>query len=184
MSAPAARLRLFAALELPPPAIAALEAFRDHAADPAVWRPVPSRSLHVTLAFVGATDADRVEALGAALRSAAPGPAPRLALDGALLLPPRRPRVLCAAIDDLDGRLRALQARVSDALAATGAYTPEARPFRPHVTVARVRPGARAPRTAGAAPERVEFHGVAVTLFASRLGRGGAVYEPLVRLDL
>jgi 2'-5' RNA ligase len=179
-------LRLFAALELPRTAVAALEAFRDAAADPQLWRPLPAESLHVTLAFLGATDESVVPRLEAALR-ASPGPttrAPRLRLAGSLLLPPRRPRVLCVALDDLDGTLAQLQARVSDALAATGAYTPESRPFVPHVTVARLRPGARAPRVVDVAPERLEFRGEALTLFVSRLSPRGARYEPLVRVGL
>jgi 2'-5' RNA ligase len=178
-----ARLRLFAALELPPAAVAALEAFRDRAADPAVWRPLPAASLHVTLAFLGATDAGRVGELTAALEAAA-GPAPLLELGGALLLPPRRARVLCAALADGEGRLAALQARVSEELAATGAYAPEARPFRAHVTVARLRPRARAPRAVDDAPEPVAFAGEAVTLFASRLSPHGARYEALARVPL
>ena len=40
---PAVSLRLFVALDLPEAARAALAAFRDEAADPAVWRPVPRR---------------------------------------------------------------------------------------------------------------------------------------------
>jgi 2'-5' RNA ligase len=183
MSAPAARIRLFAALELPQEAVAALAAFRDRAADPAVWRPVASESLHVTLAFLGATDPALVERLGAALRAAA-GPPPRLRLGDSLLLPPRRARVLCAALDDLDGEIAALQSRVSSGLAATGAYAPEVRPFRPHVTVARLRRGVAAPRVVDAAPEPVGFHGSALTLFASRLSAAGARYEPLVRMPL
>jgi 2'-5' RNA ligase len=177
-------VRLFAALELPPPATRALVAFRDAAADPDIWRPLPEESLHVTLAFIGPRDPESVEPASAALREAATGPAPRLALAGALLLPPRRARVLCAALEDPDGALAALQSRVSDALAAAGLYEPEARPFRAHVTVARLRPHARPPREVDAAPEPVAFAGEAVTLFASRLHPHGARYEALFRAPL
>jgi 2'-5' RNA ligase len=182
MSAPD-RLRLFAALELPAEATAALEDFRDRAAEPALWRPVAADSLHVTLAFLGATDPALVEPLGAGLEAVA-GPAPRLRLAGALLLPPRRARVLCAALDDPDTELAALQARLSEALAATGAYAPEARPFRPHVTVARLRRGLAAPRVVDELPEPIEFHGDALTLFASRLSPSGSRYQPLARVPL
>jgi 2'-5' RNA ligase len=72
-----------------------------------------------------------------------------------------------------------LQASVSEALAAARLYEPEARPFRPHVTVARLRAGARAPRELDALPEPLAFTAGPVTLYRSRLGRGGAVYEPL-----
>lgn len=176
-------VRLFAALELPAPATRALLAFRDAAADPEVWRALPAESLHVTLAFMGPRDPAAVEPASAALREAA-GPAPRLAIAGALLLPPRRPRVLCAALADPDGELAALQSRVSDGLAAAGLYTPEDRPFRAHVTVARLRPHARTHRQLEADPEPVGFEATAVTLFASRLHPHGARYEALARVHL
>jgi RNA 2',3'-cyclic 3'-phosphodiesterase len=177
------RLRLFAALELPPAALDALEAFRA-TADSDVWRPVARESLHVTLAFLGATDAELAGPAGEALRSAATGPAPRLALGGALLLPPRRARVLAVKLDDPDGTLAGLQARVAEALAATGAYAPEGRAFRAHVTVARLRPRARAPRAVGGAPETVTFTAPTLTLFSSRTHPAGARYEALVRAIL
>jgi 2'-5' RNA ligase len=177
------RVRLFVALELPEIAAAALVAFRDAATDPEIWRPLPRDSLHVTLAFMGPRDEAALPAAGEVLRAAA-GPAPRLALAGSLLLPPRRARVLCAVVEDPDGTLAVLQAHVSDGLAAAGLYEPEARPFRAHVTVARLRPRARPPRAAPAEPEPVAFTGTALTLFASRLHPSGARYEPLTRVPL
>ncbi len=173
-------LRLFVALELAPAARAALVAFRDAAADPSVWRPVAAEALHLTLAFLGRRPATDVAVIEPILRAAA-GSAPRLAFAGAVLLPPRRARVLCAALEDPDGTLAELQARVSGGLAAAGVYVPEKRPFRAHATVARLRPRARAPRAVEAAPEPLEFHGEALTLFVSRLHPHGARYEPLVR---
>jgi 2'-5' RNA ligase len=175
-------LRLFAALELPPEAVAALEAFP---LDPEVWRRVPAESLHVTLAFLGATDAGLVPALGAALAAGVgERAAPRLAFARPLLLPPRRPRVLTAALEDRDGALAALQAQVSAALAATGAYEAEHRAFRPHVTVGRVRPRARAPRSVEGTFAPVGFAGTAVTLFSSRTSPHGARYDALSRIPL
>jgi RNA 2',3'-cyclic 3'-phosphodiesterase len=175
-------MRLFVALDLPAEARAALVAFRDRAADPAVWRPLGDGALHLTLAFLGHRTEGEVETVRRVLAGCA-GPAPRLRLAGALLLPPRRPRVLCAEVEDLDGTLAALQACVSDGLAAAGVYTPEKRPFRAHVTVARLRPRARPPRgEPEAAPERLEFEGAAVALYRSRLHPAGAVYEKLAEL--
>ena len=176
-------LRLFVALDLPPGARAALAAFRDAAADPAVWRPVPDEALHLTLAFLGQRPEQDVAAIERVLAVAA-GPAPRLRLGGALLLPPRRARVLCAEVEDLDGTLAELQARVSAGLAREGLYTPEKRPFRAHATVARLRPGERPPRALEAAPEPLEFHGEALTLYVSRLRPTGARYEKLARLSI
>jgi 2'-5' RNA ligase len=182
-SRPADHLRLFVALELPRAVREALAAFRDAAADPDVWRPIPADALHLTLAFLGRRPATDVDAISTVLHAISPR-APRLVLGDALLLPPRRARVLCAALSDPDGVLAALQSRVSDGLAAAGVYTPEKRPFRAHATVARLRPRARPPRSVGAAPEPLEFHGEALTLFVSRLHPSGARYEPLVRLNL
>jgi RNA 2',3'-cyclic 3'-phosphodiesterase len=176
-------LRLFVALELPRAARDALVAFRDAVADPEVWRPVAPEALHLTLAFLGRRPAEDVAAIDEILYSAA-GPAPRLVLSDGLLLPPRRPRVLCAALSDPDGTLAALQSRVSEGLEAAGVYTPEKRPFRAHATVARLRPRARPPRSIAEALNPLEFHGEALTLFASRLHPHGARYEPLVRLNL
>ena len=170
-------------LELPDPARAALAAFRDEAADQGVRRPVRDEALHLTLAFLGRRPATDVTIVSSVLHEAAEA-APRLALTDALLLPPRRARVLCAALEDLDGTLFDLQSRVSDELAAAGVYTPEKRPFRAHATVARLRPRARSPRSVDAAPEPLEFTGGPLTLFESRLHPRGAHYEPLVRVNL
>ena len=177
------RLRLFVALELPRAAVAALAAFREAEASEA-WRPVRDEALHLTLAFLGHRPEGDVEVVRPVLREAA-GPAPALRLGGALLLPQRRARVLCASVEDLDGELAALQARVSAGLASAGVFEPETRPFRPHATVARLRPRARPPRDAATAgPEPVAFAGEALTLFHSRPQRGGALYEALERVPL
>lgn len=200
-------LRLFVALELPEAAVAALAAFRDGVVGD-VWRPVADAALHVTLAFLGRRPPSAVEACAAVVEAAAsardvphgrdatsarhgPGTreaaAPRrvpLALGDPVLLPPRRTRVLAVAVADPAGALAALQARVSDGLAAAGLYEPEARPFRGHVTVARVRARAIAPRTVDGAPDPVAFAATAVTLFVSRLHPAGARYEALARVSL
>lgn len=173
------KLRLFVALDLPPAARAVLARFRDVAADPAVWRPLPESSFHVTLAFLGPRPREQVESVVSVLRQREPWDPPRLALDEALLLPPRRARVLTVALADHDAGLGALQVELAAALEAAGVYEPESRPFRPHVTVARLRSGATPPRTLDVAPEALSFAAGAVTLYRSRLGRGGAVYEPL-----
>jgi RNA 2',3'-cyclic 3'-phosphodiesterase len=140
--------------------------------------------IHLTLAFLGHRLESEVETIDGVLHEAA-GPAPRLALADALLLPPRRARVLCAEVDDMDGTLAALQRRVSDGLAAAGVYEPEKRPFRAHVTVARLRAGRRPPRAVpGDGPEPLEFRGGPLTLYVSRLHPKGARYEPLARVSL
>jgi RNA 2',3'-cyclic 3'-phosphodiesterase len=173
------RVRLFVALDLPGEARGALARFRDAAADPAVWRPLDEASFHVTLAFLGYRDEDDVERVAGVLRGLPAWDPPRLEVANGLLLPPRRARVLTVALADPDEALRPLQTAVSAGLAEAGLYEPEARPFRAHVTVARLRPGARPPRSLDAEPEPLAFTAGAVTLYRSRLARGGAVYEPL-----
>ena len=171
------------ALELPAAARAALAAFRDAAADPRVWRPVPHEAMHLTLAFLGRRPAGDVEAISAVLRGAG-GPPPRLSLASPLLLPPRRARVLAVALADPDGTLTALQGHLGVQLEAAGVFVPEKRAFRAHVTVARLRPRERAPRSVPAAPEPLEFRADTVTLFESRLHPRGARYEALSRVTL
>ena len=176
-------LRLFVALELPAAVRAALAAV-GAGADPDVWRPVAPESLHLTLAFLGARPPDDVEPIARLLEAEAGTPAPRLALGGALLLPPRGARVLTVALEDLDGALGRLQARFSDGLAAAGLYAPEKRPFRAHVTVARLRPRALPPRAAGATLDPAPFRADRLTLFRSRLHPGGARYSPVASARL
>jgi 2'-5' RNA ligase len=177
-------LRLFVALELPRAVRAALAEFCAAAADPAVWRAIAPESLHVTLAFLGHRPPADVAAIEPVLAVEDGGPAPRLRLGGGLLLPPRRPRVLSAALEDPDETLAALQARLSDGLASAGVYAPEKRPFRAHVTVARLRPRARPPRRIVADPEPLAFDAPAVTLYVSRQDASGARYEALRRASL
>ena len=156
---------------------------RDAEADPGLWRPVPDEALHVTLVFLGHRPPGESDAVAAVLRECA-GAAPDLALGAALLLPPRRPRVLCAEVEDRSGTLAELQARVSAGLAAAGLHEPERRATSPHATVARLRAGV--PRAAAGTARRgrapVSFAGEAVTLYRSRLSRAGAAYEPLERI--
>ena len=141
-------------------------------------------ALHITLAFLGHLPEGSSERAGEVVRACA-GPATDLALGPALLLPPRRPRVLTVEVEDRAGELAALQGRLSAALSSAGLYEPERRAFRPHATVARLRAGERAPRELRIdGPEPVAFDGEAVTLYRSRLSRAGARYEPLERVPL
>jgi RNA 2',3'-cyclic 3'-phosphodiesterase len=173
-------MRLFVALELPADVRALLAAAEF---DREVWRPVAEESLHLTLAFLGRRDEADVPAIAAVLAREAGSPAPRLELGAALLLPPRRARVLTLEVADPDGTLAALQARVSHGLHEAGLYAPEKRPYRAHATIARLRPGARAPREAGVELQ-AGFRGGPLTLFESRLHPSGARYAPLERIAL
>jgi RNA 2',3'-cyclic 3'-phosphodiesterase len=166
-----ASLRLFVALELPAGVRAQIAA-----PDTANTRGVSEDALHVTLAFLGSRPPSDVDAITRVLQDEAGTPAPRLATAGALLLPRGRPRVIAVALDDLDGTLASLQARISAGLAEAGVYTPEKRPFRAHVTTARLRPRALVPRIDREGREPIVFTADRLTLFQSQLHPKGARY--------
>jgi RNA 2',3'-cyclic 3'-phosphodiesterase len=175
--------RLFVALELPGAVAEALVAWRDPLLRDAgeALRPVAPDALHVTLCFLGSRPQAAVEPLTALVEGCA-GPVAGLALGEPLWLPRRRPRVLAIALDDRHGELTSLQGRVVERLVADGWHEPEARPYLPHVTVARVRGEAHPPHgTVPAVPPDVLFDGAALTLFRSRLHPSGARYEALSR---
>ncbi len=143
----------------------------------------PSRALHLTLCFLGDTPTAAVPTLTASLKRVRLQPY-RVGLGAPFFLPQRgRKRVVAVALrpaqsapDDL-AHLQDLQAEVSTALTESGRYQPERRTWLPHITVARFRrPGKPFPL------ENVTFSEVCVTtvtLYASVLGKGGAVHTPL-----
>jgi 2'-5' RNA ligase len=181
------RTRLFVALELPEEIRGLLSRWAGrHLARRGGLRQVPRDSLHVTLCFLGWREEREVESMGA-LVAACAEPVADLALGAPLWLPRRRPRVLAVELEDGGGALTALQARVADTLEAQAGYERESRPYRPHVTVARVPSRVRLTRADQELPEGPAsgpFEGAAVTLYRSRLRRDGAVYEAAVRAEL
>jgi 2'-5' RNA ligase len=114
------------------------------------------------------------------VRGVAGLPAPVLTLGDPLWLSPRRPHVLTVALEDADGALGALREAVVERLAGALPWEPEARPFRPHITVARVRREWRPRLDQLPEPPRATFTAGAVVLFRSHLGGSGPTrHEPL-----
>jgi RNA 2',3'-cyclic 3'-phosphodiesterase len=188
-------VRLFAALELPEMVRGALVQWgAEQVGEQAGLRFTSSESLHLTLCFLGSVPASAVDAIAGACRSVAGFARLALGLGQAVWLPsPRHPRVLAVDLEDArggsaggpPGGLGHLQAALAAALAAGGWYESETRPFRPHVTVARVRRGARVPGVELPRPVPVQFVGSEVLLLRSRLGGShGARYERLARVTL
>ena len=173
-------MRLFAALELPPAVVAALEGWGQACAQPGL-RILPPESLHVTLAFLGERPDDEAAAIGEAVVACA-APVPGLRVGGPTWL--GRGSALAVDLEDEAGACARVQACVSAALVEMDAYAPESRAFRPHVTVARVRKGARVRREVPDPPALDPFAGAALTLFQSRLSPRGATYSPLARAAL
>ena len=171
-------MRLFVAAELPEPVAGALARWRPRVDG---LRPVAVEALHVTLAFLGERSEDEASAIGGVVREAA-RPVGSLALDAALWLPPRRPRVLAVRLADGEGALGALQAEVAAGLESVTSWRREKRRFLPHVTVARVR--GRVDLDPPELPDAGPFAATAVTLFRSHLSPKGARYEPLARAEL
>lgn len=178
-------MRLFVAIEPPPGVRAALTAWAATVLgeDPA-FRLVATDALHLTLAFLGERPAEEVERLAPELARAlgrCDPPRDARVLEP-LWLAPRRPHVLTVAVDDDSGRLASLRSEVVAACRRAIAWEPEGRPFRPHVTVARVRRNTQvAPRELPALPTaalRPWRTGAGVALLRSSPGEA-AQYEAL-----
>jgi 2'-5' RNA ligase len=169
-------LRLFVACDLPPEAERAVLAWRrTELAHHDGLRLTPA--LHLTLAFVGAIDPERVPDLEAVLGAVRWSRA-ECGFREPLFLPARgKRRVVALELDDPAGALRRLQGEVAAGLAAQGLYQPEKRPWLPHVTVARFRrpghPFSLQNVNIGA------FGVVRMVLYSSDLKPGGAVHSPL-----
>jgi len=178
--------RLFVALDLPE---AVLMAARDAQVGlPEGSRPAPFDALHLTLHFLGEAPETVVYDLAEALQRLPRTPVP-LAVQERLVLPnQRRPRVLALALTS-SAALTALHAAAGQVIAEAG-FALDPRPFRPHVTVARLRdgrPDAVCVWKDAAAPGRSETMGgeaVALVLYESRLTPERAVYVPRVTIPL
>jgi 2'-5' RNA ligase len=178
---------MFVALDLPAAARSALASWRDALVEGRRdLRPVGADALHVTLVFLGWQDESAAQPISQATFDAAPPGGAELRAAAVKPLPPRDPRLFALDLEDAGERASALQAAVSDALEAGGWYTPEKRPFWPHVTLARVKRGERrvAPLPADPAPPAEPFEARDLTLYRSTLRPQGALYEPLARRTL
>lgn len=182
-------MRLFAAIPIAQPARGEIARLLARLREPG-WplRLVHDHGLHLTMKFFGEVPPDRLEVIEEAVRSAVPGTGAlelRLAEIGAF---PnfRRPRVIWIGLE-APPALELLQDRLERRADAIG-FQPEVKPFRPHVTLARVREGQRLPPEAleslADAYDQVPFLGAQLILYESVLGRGGHRYEPRVTLEL
>ncbi len=171
-------------------------------------RPLPTRqlrllgddTLHVTLCFLGNRPVAEIDPLADALAVACAEASPvgELSFGAPLWLPLRHPRTLAVELHDTPERdLEALHGALTAALAVVcepeSAATLPAGPgidgrtrrrFRPHVTVARMRPS-EAPSERGLPPTpQLSFTPHTVTLQRSWLTPTEAVYEALATCAL
>jgi RNA 2',3'-cyclic 3'-phosphodiesterase len=146
-------------------------------------------ALHLTLCFLGGRPVGEIEAIGAVL-SACTGEVGELSVGAPLWLPPRRPRALAVEIHESGDGLARLQRGVSDVIARATSWEAGQRHFRAHVTVARMRGGARSPRGSAptwpalpATPPAI-FTPSSVVLYRSWLSPAGASYEAIATCGL
>lgn len=156
-------------------------------------------SLHITLQFLGATAEDSIAAMVTrveqGITSLGPFRAPRLFVLGLGAFPsPARPRILYVDTRGESGeaereRFAFLKTSLEGWLEELG-YAREERPFKPHLTIGRVRDG-RGAQSAGLlsllaqkSQERlgIPFPISELILYQSRLSSDGAQYIPLHRL--
>ena len=152
-------------------------------------RRVRPEGLHLTLRFLGATREDQLPSLTATLDEVtACAPACELALGAPGAFPDgRRPRVLWVGLEGSGtASLRAMRRKIDERVSGLG-WDREDRPFRPHLTLGRVRPGTGSAPFEGwtrtPVPE-LAFPVDQVVLMRSDLRPDGARYSVLHRSPL
>jgi 2'-5' RNA ligase len=177
-------IRAFFAVDLDPSAREAASAVvhalrRAPDGDHVRW--VRPESLHVTLRFLGDIDFSQVDPLVDAVDEALAGHAPfEMTLGEARLFPNlRRPRVVVLGLDP-EAPLAALAEAIECSVVAVG-FAPEARRFRPHLTLGRIR-GPEFPSTDGAPTPQAGCEIREAVLFRTKLHSSGARYVPLAHI--
>jgi 2'-5' RNA ligase len=184
-------LRTFVAVPLPAQVKAALgdlSARMRAGGLPGRW--VPPENIHLTLAFLGDTEAAAVPRIGAALTEAAAGcQAFHLTPTGLGVFPgPRRPRVLWVGLQGCPEALEALGEAVGRALAQMG-FSPPRHGAVGHLTLARAKERFDPARLAVVFDRYRTFTGPSfhvdhIVLYRSVLGSGPARYSPLATVAL
>jgi len=148
-------------------------------------RAVPPDKWHLTLRFLGEVEEDTVDRIRHGLDDADLGPGFSMAWGGLGAFPrSSRASVLWIGVVRAAEALSTLADLVDEALEGAG-FDPGDRPFRPHLTIARMRPPEDVrPITRGEPFPDVAMRVDRITLFRSRLGRGGAQYTVLDEFEL
>jgi 2'-5' RNA ligase len=147
-------------------------------------RPVPGESLHLTLVFLGYRPEKEIPRI-AEVAFEAIGDAGAVELDPRAVkpIPPRSPRLFALDLADPGEQAGAIQSAASAALDRERFYKPEKRAWWPHVTIARVKRGARA-APLEAEPPPGPLRAGTVTLYRSVLRPQGALYIPEAQHEL
>jgi len=189
------QIRSFIAIELPSGLKQALTQLENQLkTDNQPWvKWVKPYSIHLTLKFLGNIAVDSTTAITRAIEASARGIKPfRLTVRDLGVFPNlKRVQVAWVGISGEVDELTRLQKRLESKLAPLG-FTPESRPFTPHLTLARLRERASANERQGfgelMASTKFEGGDIEVkdiSLMKSQLTRAGAIYSRIsqVRLD-
>jgi 2'-5' RNA ligase len=187
--------RLFIAVPLPADSIEACRLLVDRVRSGPLGR-VPRwvhlDNLHLTVRFLGDTPPDLVPDVALAIQDAYDGArAFHVELAGAGMFPgPRKPRALWLGIEQGASELGDLASALDAPLAPLG-WPPDDRPYRPHLTVARLDTSSPAQGVAvaetlvaAATGWRTGFRADRVILYRSHLGGGPPRHEPVVEIPL
>jgi len=189
------QVRSFIAIELPDELKLALTRLQSQLKSgrgyPVKW--VDPYSVHLTLKFLGNIDIDRIGEITGAIETSAQGIPPfHLEVGGLGVFPGlRRVQVAWVGLSGDVDRLSQLQQRIESNLTPLG-FVAESRPFKPHLTLARVRERASPEERNGfgrlitdtSIEDKYSFNVDAVSLMKSQLTREGAVYSRIGSVKL
>jgi RNA 2',3'-cyclic 3'-phosphodiesterase len=184
-------LRTFVAIDLPVAVQEALDSFEKElqkAQAPIAW--IKPERIHLTLKFLGDVAPERIPEIQKSLEDAAGAVSPfRLQPSGCGAFPTvKQMRVIWVGLKGDGGALNKLQQRVEVAMAELG-FKREDRPFRPHLTVGRVKGRQHLRSLQELLIARQDFDAEAfdvaeLVLYKSELRPEGARYTPLFRRTL
>jgi RNA 2',3'-cyclic 3'-phosphodiesterase len=179
------KLRLFVAIHVPDVIKSELrrmqQALRTASGDSVRWS--PPEQLHLTLLFLGYVDSSELPKLEEAFANLGQQSAPlRLSVQGLGCFPnERRPRVIWAGLAGDVEPLKVFQGKVQAAL-ASWCQKEETRAYHPHLTLGRVREGARVRNlgeslSANAVVRFGDWTAESCSLMQSQLSPHGSIYR-------
>jgi 2'-5' RNA ligase len=184
-------LRTFLALDLDGAILDRLDEARTEIDDPrSKVRWVARENLHLTLRFLGEVSDEMIAGV-CELAAGAAGQVGAFDFDvrGIACIPPRgQIRMIWAQIDDPTGEMAALHEILSAELSGLG-LKEDARSFKPHVTIARVKfirnpDGFREVAADHADTHFGTQHAEELVTYSSKLTPGGPIYTPMARARL
>ena len=179
------RIRAFFALPVPDPQREQLSGYLASCAAVAPdFRWAVHDNLHITLRFVGSVERRAVEEVASHAEAGVGGPFELALGDVGTFGSGPRVRVVWLGLSAGADPVRRLAGVLERECRAAG-LEPEARAFKPHLTLARAKPrdGAGLPELPRR-PVLEPWKATEVILFSSHLGRGGAVHEPIRSVPL